>query len=86
MTTSFKLYIVLEGCLKKWLAKFAPDELEDAAVPDHHHLPEALARPLRVLVPVGKHVGPILRHFDALILSLLTHCILLYFKNTLFAS
>jgi hypothetical protein len=48
------------------LAKFEPDEFEDAAMPNHHHLPEALARPLGVLVPVGEHIAPILRHFEKL--------------------
>ena len=41
-----------------------PDELDDAAVPDQHHLEEALARPLRVLIPVGEHVGSVFGHFD----------------------
>ena len=40
-----------------------PDELDDAAVPDQHHLEEALARPLRVLIPVGEHVGSVFGHF-----------------------
>jgi len=34
------------------MVKLVPDQLEDAAVPNHHHLEEALARPLRVLIAV----------------------------------
>ncbi len=62
---------------KNGWVNFAPDELENAPVPDHHHLPEALARPLRVLVPVGEHIGSVFgRHFECFIkltVKLLTH-------------
>ena len=43
-----------------------PDELDDAAVPDQHHLEEALARPLRVLIAVGEDGLATLRHLDKL--------------------
>ena len=41
-----------------------PDQLEDAAVPDQHHLPEPLAGLLGVLVPVGEDVGCVFRHLE----------------------
>ena len=41
-----------------------PDELEDTAVPNHHHLEEALARPLRVLIAVFKDALAIFGHLE----------------------
>ena len=41
-----------------------PDELDDAAVPDQHHLEEALPGPLRVLITVGEDGFAVLCHLD----------------------
>ena len=43
-----------------------PDELDNTAMPDQHHLEEALARPLRVLIAVGEDGLAALRHLDKL--------------------
>jgi hypothetical protein len=40
-----------------------PDQLEDAAMPDQHHLDETLTWFLRVLITVGKNAFPFFRHF-----------------------
>ena len=50
-----------------------PDQFEDASMPGQHHLPEALAGPLRVFVPVREDVSAAFPHFCYKIISIFFH-------------